>query len=82
MTEFFVVRGCRRRGVGTEIAHRVWSQFPGKWEVRVMEANKSAYRFWERAIGLYVGREVTPVAIEKDGVGWRVFSFESPGVPG
>ena len=82
MTEFFVVRGCRRRGVGTEIAHRVWSQFPGKWEVRVMEANQSAHRFWERAIRLYVGREIAPVAVEKDGVGWRVFSFESPGVRG
>ena len=34
LTEFFVLRACRRRGVGTKIAHRIWTQFPGKWEVR------------------------------------------------
>jgi len=81
MTEFFVVRACRKRGVGTEMARRVWRQFPGKWEVRVMEANRSAYHFWQRAIALYVGEEIAPVAVEKGGIGWRVFSFESPAVP-
>jgi len=81
MTEFFVARGCRRRGVGTGIARRVWSQFPGKWEVRVMEANRSAQPFWEQAIALFVGRKIAPVTIEKDGVRWRVFSFVSPAVP-
>lgn len=80
MTEFFVVRGCRRHGVGTEMAHRVWRQFPGKWEVRVMEANRLARHFWERAIALYVGREIAPATVEKDGIGWRVFSFESQDV--
>jgi predicted acetyltransferase len=77
MAEFFVVRGCRRRGVGTEIARRVWNQFPGKWEVRVMEANRAAHRFWERAIAHYVGGEIAPVALQKDGEMWQVYSFES-----
>lgn len=77
MAEFFVIRGCRRRRVGTEIARRIWSRFPGKWEVRVMEANRSAHHFWEQAITLFVGREITPEAVEKDGEGWRVYSFES-----
>lgn len=80
MTEFFVVRGCRRRGIGTEIARRVWSQFPGKWEVRVMEANRSAQPFWKHAIAHFVGRKIAPATMEKDGDRWRVFSFQSPGV--
>ena len=37
MAEFFVLRGYRRRGIGTQIAHEVWRRFPGAWEVRVME---------------------------------------------
>jgi predicted acetyltransferase len=77
VAEFFVLRGCRRRGVGTEIARRIWSRFPGKWEVRVMEGNRSAHRFWERAIALFVGREIAPVAVQKNGEAWRVYSFDS-----
>ena len=29
MAEFFVLRGCRRRGNGTRAAHEVWRRFPG-----------------------------------------------------
>ena len=78
MAEFFVVRGCRRRGVGTELTRRIWTQFPGKWEVRVMEANRSAQPFWEQAIALFVGRKIAPVPVEKDGMTWWLYSFESP----
>jgi predicted acetyltransferase len=39
MAEFFVVRGQRRRGIGVEAAKEVWRRFPGRWQVRVMEAN-------------------------------------------
>jgi len=80
LAEFFVVRGCRRRGVGTEIARRIWTRFPGKWEVRVLEANRSAQPFWAQAIALFAGREIAPVPVKKNGEGWQVYSFESPGV--
>jgi predicted acetyltransferase len=80
MVEFFVVRGCRRRGVGTEIARQIWKQFPGKWEVRVMETNDSAYHFWEHAIAQYAGQHIASIRINQDGDCWRVFSFDSPGV--
>lgn len=46
MAEFFVVRGYRRRGIGTEIAHEVWKRFPGLWEVRVMQSNNAARRIF------------------------------------
>lgn len=48
MAEFFVVRRYRRRGIGTEIAHKVWRQFPGRWEVRVMQSNHAAHHFSEQ----------------------------------
>ena len=77
MAEFFVVRGFRRRGVGMEAAQDVWRQLPGRWQIRVMESNAPARRFWERAIARFVGREIPSMRVEKAGKGWDVFSFES-----
>jgi predicted acetyltransferase len=82
MAEFFIVRGHRRRGIGTGIAHEVWRRLPGLWEVRVMESNHSAHQFWERAISTFVGEAIHSLPIEKGGKRWRVFSFESkPALP-
>ncbi len=77
IAEFFVVRGYRRRGVGTEIARKVWRRFPGRWEIRVMESNRSAQRFWEHAITGFTGEAIDSVRVEKLGKYWRLFSFES-----
>jgi predicted acetyltransferase len=77
MTEFFVVRGCRRRGVGSNIAHQVWQRFPGSWQVRVMESNEPARHFWERAISKFTGRAIDASIVEKGGRRWHVFSFEA-----
>ena len=79
MAEFFVLRGYRRRGIGTQIAHDVWRRFPGLWEVRVMEANVVAREFWGRAIAAFVGEEICPVHFEKGREWWFVFSFQSTG---
>jgi predicted acetyltransferase len=77
MAEFFIVRGCRRRGIGSRVAHEVWRQFPGPWEVRVMQANAAAQQFWAGAIAGFMGEAIQPAHIEKDGKSWIVFSFES-----
>ncbi len=77
MAEFFIVRRHRRHGIGTAVAHQVWRQFPGPWEVRVMDANRSARLFWQRAIALFAGKEIYPGMFEKDGQHWQLFNFES-----
>src|SRR5262245_35158729 len=77
VAEFFVVRGCRRRGLGTKVAHEVWRMFPGRWEVRVIQANQVAIEFWERAIRRFTGRAVPSVSVDRDGDCWHLFSFES-----
>ncbi len=76
MAEFFVARAYRRRGVGMQVAHETWRRFPGRWQVRVMEANRSGCRFWERAVGAFTGSAMDSVRVERDGRWWRVFSFE------
>jgi len=77
LSEFFVVRRYRRRGIGTQIAHEVWRRFPGTWEVRVMQSNTSARLFWARAIPMFTGEVVHPVCVQKGGECWQLFSFES-----
>ena len=77
VTEFFIVRGYRRRGVGMKVAHEIWNQFPGKWEVRVIDRNQQAKEFWGRAIGEFHGKTINPTPFKKNGEGWHVFSFES-----
>jgi predicted acetyltransferase len=81
MSEFFVLRGCRRRGIGMLAAQEVWRRFPGIWEVRVMQSNVLANLFWEQAISTFNGEAIQPVRVEKGGRYWQLFSFESkPGI--
>ncbi len=77
MTEFFILRGCRRRRIGTQVAHEVWRRFPGPWEVRVLEANIPAQKFWAGAISKFTGQAIRAARIEKAGAFWTHFSFES-----
>jgi predicted acetyltransferase len=77
MAEFFVLRGLRRHGVGTALARLAFKRFPGPWQVRVMESNYPARRFWQQAIGAFTGSETKPSRTSVDGTAWDVFAFES-----
>ena len=77
MAEFFIVRGHRKRGIGTWVAREVWRRFPGTWEVRVLDANVIARKFWAAAIAGFTGEAPHPKSIEKGGATWTLFSFES-----
>jgi predicted acetyltransferase len=55
ISEFFILRRHRRRGIGTEVARRVFDRFRGKWEVTQLTSNVDAQRFWRRVIGQYTG---------------------------
>jgi predicted acetyltransferase len=77
IAEFFVLRGCRRRGIGTQMAHQVWRRFPGPWEVRVMQSNSAASHFWAQTISLFTGEPVAPVYTQKAGERWVLYKFES-----
>ena len=49
LSEFFVLRKYRRRGVGTRAARTLFARFPGRWEVAVLTWNP-AQRFWRGVI--------------------------------
>ena len=55
MTEFFISRPERRRGVGLSAVRLIFDRFNGRWEVTEYQRNPAAVQFWRRAIGLYTG---------------------------
>jgi predicted acetyltransferase len=75
--EFFILRGCRRHGIGTHAVQEVWRRHPGDWEVRVMPSNVPARLFWERAISDFTGCPAQSEMVEKNGKQWHLFSFAS-----
>ena len=77
MAEFFILRGHRRRGIGSHAAHQVWNRFPGPWEVRIMQANTSALHFWAKSVAAFTGQSTDPYSIDHNGKRWSLLSFES-----
>jgi len=55
MAEFFIVRRCRRSGIGTQVVHVIFRAYPGQWEVSVMRRNAGALVFWRKAIATHRG---------------------------
>jgi predicted acetyltransferase len=77
VAEFFILRGYRRAGIGTEVAQQVWKRFSGRWQVRVIVSNQPAYRFWHHAIKSFAGQEIAATRVVQGGRDRHLFSFES-----
>lgn len=77
MAEFFIVRRYRRRGIGSRAAQQMWRRYPGRWEIRVMESNETARRFWPRAVAAFAGTACESSHFEKDGASWYLFALVS-----
>ena len=73
--EFFVTRSFRRSGVGEGMATLLWNERPGKWLVRVLEANSGAVLFWRTAIAKYSCGLYTEEDRIVKGRPWRFFNF-------
>ena len=48
--EFFIVSKFHGKGVGCNVAHQVFSQFPGVWETSQMPENTAAIEFWNKVV--------------------------------
>ena len=67
----------RRGGVGRRGAFLLWNRLPGRWVVRVSEANQSGLHFWESAIREYAHGPVKVTAYQGRLHVFRVFTFET-----
>jgi predicted acetyltransferase len=77
MAEFFVLRRYRRRGIGRELAEKVWLDCRGRWQIRVMANNRAALRFWTSSIANFTQRSADSRSSMIDGTEWRIFSFDA-----
>lgn len=64
MGEFFVLARFQGKGIGAQIANKIWQQFQGVWEVSVIPENTPAYVFWKRVIAAYTNEQFTE-SVEK-----------------
>ena len=53
ITEFFIMRKYRRKGIGKSAATQIFDRFPGKWEVIQHGGNEPSKIFWEAVIREY-----------------------------
>jgi predicted acetyltransferase len=77
VAEFFILRGHRRSGIGRDAAAVLWNSMPGRWIVRVAEANQDAISFWSKAIAAYTGEPCAEAVPCGAAPGWRVFRITS-----
>jgi predicted acetyltransferase len=76
--EFFVLRGCRRQGVGAAAAMQLFDRLPGRWEVSTAAVNIPATAFWRSVSQRYTCGAYEEVFVTRDG--WRgvIESFVAP----
>jgi predicted acetyltransferase len=55
MAEFFILRKYRRKGIGRNVAFRLFDQFSGRWQVSQEPGNRPAQAFWREVISAYTG---------------------------
>ena len=75
--EFFVLPGFRRSGHGLRMATLIWSEHPGAWLVRVLEANVPAVLFWRTVVSSHSHGSYSEETCTVGGRRWLFFQFES-----
>lgn len=54
VSDFFIMRKFRRKGVGKQVAFTLFEQFPGVWEIKQTVANREAYLFWKHIVEAFI----------------------------
>ena len=77
VAEFFVLRAYRRTGVGRQAAFLLWNRLPGRWVVRVSDANREGIAFWHSAVEQYTGGAFSKDKRPGSPHAWQVLTFAS-----
>ncbi len=77
VAEFFVLRRHRRSGIGRRAAFPLWNRIPGRWAVRVSQANRAGLPFWTATIDRYSRGAFEKTRRPGRPNDWRIFRFDS-----
>ena len=58
MAEFYIIPEARQNGLGQIAASAAFAQHTGQWELGVVNANKSAFKFWGRVLANYSATQI------------------------
>jgi predicted acetyltransferase len=75
LSEFFIRKPFRNRGVGRGAAMLIFARFAGEWTVPEQSRNPGAIRFWRRVVSEFTNNKFR----EKRGQGEIAHSFTSAG---
>jgi predicted acetyltransferase len=53
MSEFFITRAARGRGIGPSAVRLILDRFAGQWEIVQNQRNAAAVKFWRRVVAQY-----------------------------
>lgn len=81
MGEFFIISKFQGQGIAHQVAKEIWNMHPGKWEVSVIPNNKSALKFWEKAINEYAygafNQQIKEVSYDEQAPRRIIFEFDT-----
>lgn len=77
VSEFFILKKYKNRGIGTAAILKVWEQHKGSWQVRVLVENQRACSFWLQAIKKFIQEEpiITDLKIKEED--WIIYNLLS-----
>lgn len=85
MAELFIMKKYKKQGIGTAVTQEIWTQFKGRWQVRVLVENEIASSFWLQAIKKFTSKPpshtIKHIQAEGWSADWNIYQFESSGEP-
>ncbi len=76
ISEFFILRKFRGKGVAGFTAKEIFQKFLGNWEVMAISGNSPAEKFWEKIIDEYTSGSYTKT-LETHDVPMQVIRFSN-----
>jgi predicted acetyltransferase len=79
MGEFFIIAKFQGKGIGKQVAYKIFDDNPGSWEISVIPENQPALIFWEHIINVYTQgsfrQEIKTVSFDKHQPKRTIFTF-------
>lgn len=70
VSEFYIIPAKRKSGYGQSLASYVFSQHPGRWQVRQISGADSAKAFWRKVIAKITAGQYLEEVIQDDDWGY------------
>ncbi len=81
MGEFFILARFQGTGIGRRVAHQIWNEHPGTWEVSVIPENVSALTFWRKVVSEFTNgkyfEEIKTIDYEQGQKQRYILSFDT-----